>query len=108
MSDTASVIGGEERSQAFLAKLRAQLEPFDPLDLLATAGALELIPENAERALRLQAFAQAVASLQVRQALPTISAPHLRRILSGPELSGLAHGEDPFPNAFVEEVPFYE
>lgn len=108
MSSTASAIGGEERFQAFLAKLRAQLEPFDPVDLLATAGALELVPENAERALRLQALAQAVAGLQVRRALPSISASRLRHILGGPELSGLAHGEDPFPNAFVEEVPFYQ
>ena len=108
MSGSASAIGGVERSQAFLAKLRAQLEPFNPLDLLATSGALELVPENAERALRLQAFAQVVASLPIRRALPAISTSRLRRILNGPELSGLAHGEDPFPNAFVEDVPFYE
>ena len=77
------------------------------MDLLATAGALGLLPENAERALRLQAFAQVVASLQIRENLPRISVPRLRQFLSGPELTGLAHGEDPFPNAFVEEVPFF-
>jgi hypothetical protein len=87
--------------------LRSKLEPFDPVDLLATAGALGLLPENAERALRLQAFAQVVASLQIRENLPRISGSRLRQFLSGPELTGLASGEDPFPNAFVEEVPFF-
>jgi hypothetical protein len=97
----------EEKENAHdpLADLRTKLEPFDPLDLLATAGALELLPDNAERALRLQAFAQVVASLQIRENLPNISLSRLRQFLSGPELTSLAHGEDPFPNAFVEECP---
>jgi hypothetical protein len=90
-----------------LPALRSKLEPFDPIDLLAIAGALELLPENAERVLRLQAFAQVVASLPVRENLPKISLPRLRQFLSGTELTSLAHGEDPFPNAFVEEVPFF-
>jgi hypothetical protein len=98
---------GREDTHDPLVDLRRKLEPFDPVDLLATAGALELLPENAERALRLQAFAQVAASLQIRQGLNRISVPRLRQFLSGPELTGLAHGEDPFPNAFVEEVPFF-
>jgi hypothetical protein len=101
------VLRDREDTHGPLVDLRRKLGPFDPVDFLATAGALELLPENAERALRLQAFADVAASLQTRQGFNTISVLRLRQLLSGPELQGLAHGEDPFPNAFVEEVSFF-
>jgi hypothetical protein len=90
-----------------LENLRAILEPFNVLDLAATAGALELIPENAERTLRIQAFAHVAGTLPYRDGLPRISASRLRTVVNGPELGALAHGEDPFPNSFVEEVTYY-
>lgn len=89
-----------------LPEVQARLEPFDVADLLKTAGALELLPTNAERFRRIQAFAHAAMSLPHREGLPRISAPRLREILNGPELGAFAHGEDPFPNAFIEELPF--
>ena len=90
-----------------LDDLRAAVDAFDAADLVATAGALELIPANAERCLRLQAFAHAAVSLPYTEGLQLISMPRLRAILNGPNLESLAHAEDPFPNAFVEEVPYY-
>lgn len=90
-----------------LDDLRRLLQPFDALDLCVTAAALELIPENAERTLRIQALAHVAATLPYREGLPRISASRLRAIVKGPELGALAHGEDPFPNSFVEEVTYY-
>ena len=98
----------ENNNDKNLNDLRIQLEPFDVASLLATAGALELLPTNAERMLRIQAFAHVVCSLPYRPGRPSISAPRLRQALNGPELGAFAHREDPFPNVFVEEVPFYE
>lgn len=107
MSSPTPVIDEARPRREPLENLRAVLESFNALDLAATAGALELIPENAERTLRIQAFAHVAGTLPYRDDLPRISASRLRSVVNGPELGALAHGEDPFPNSFVEEVTYY-
>ncbi len=47
-----------------------QIAPFDPLDLLATAGALQLIPENAERILRIPPVAGQGSGVDENQQCP--------------------------------------
>jgi hypothetical protein len=107
LSSPTPVFDEAPRGRDPLESLRTVLQSFSALDLAATAGALELIPENAERTLRIQAFAHVAATLPYREGLPRISASRLRLIMNGPELGALAHGEDPFPNTFVEEVTYY-
>lgn len=91
-----------------LDELREALEPFDRADLLAAAGALQLMPENADRINRLYGFAGVSATLPTRAGLPRISAGRLRGHLNGPlAASPFAHGEDPFDNPFVDEAAFH-
>jgi hypothetical protein len=74
----------------------------DRNDLIAALAALQLVPENADRLLRLEGGVQTVASLAGGQ---------MRRVTRSELSSWLAAtpfalGEDPFNNAFVEELPF--
>ena len=92
----------------FLQLLRDDLAVFNSADLLAMAGGLQLLPDNAERTLRLEAFAHVCATLPRTGPLPKISVPRARQLLNQhPSLCGIAHGEDPYPGAFVEEVSFH-
>jgi hypothetical protein len=107
LSSPTSAVDEAPPDRGPLEALRAILAPFNTFDLAAVAGALELIPQNAERTVRLQAFAHTVASLPYKEESPRISASRLRATLNGRELGALAYSEDPFPNAFVEEVAYY-
>jgi hypothetical protein len=105
MKDTPEVNSTDAH---FLSALRDSLEVFSSADLLAVAGGLQLLPDNAERSLRLEAFAHTCAALPLSNSLPKISIPRLRQLLNQHvSLSSIAHGEDPYPGAFVEEVSFY-
>lgn len=91
-----------------LAELAHALEAFDAADLAATVGALQLMPENAGRYLRLEAFAHTVATLEYQPGKPRISAGRLRGLSrmgilgSGP----IADAEDPFDYPFTESFAF--
>lgn len=88
--------------------VRDQIAAFDPVDLLATAAALQLVPQNADCLIRLEAFALASASLHHTPGRHTISIPRVRKLLNSPPLSDeIARAEDPLPNPFVEEIPFF-
>jgi hypothetical protein len=88
--------------------VRSQVAAFDPADLLITAAALQLLPENADCLIRIEAFSHAIASLPHTPGLPRISIPRVRNLLNSPPLSEeIARAEDPLPNPFVEEVPFF-
>lgn len=105
MTDTPEV---DSTDPHFLSALRDSLAVFSSADLLAVAGGLQLLPDNAERSLRLEAFAHTCAALPPSNSLPKISIPRLRQLLNQhTALSSIAHGEDPYPGAFVEEVSFY-
>ncbi len=85
------------------------LDPFDRAGLAAIAGALQLVPQNANRLLRLYGFAGTAASLPARTGLPRISTGRLRAYLNGPPLatSEFVLAEDPFDNPFADEVSFH-
>lgn len=57
-----------------LVQFAEQLAPYDPVDLLAAAGGLQLLPENAHRAIRLEVLAHVIASLEDQQP----NRPHAR------------------------------
>ena len=91
-----------------LLVLRESIHHFDKCDLLSRVAALQLMPENADQALRLEALAQVVSSLPCSaRPLPTISGTRFKALCEGPELDGLKAYEDPFNNPFTEAVGFH-
>jgi hypothetical protein len=65
-----------------LSEVLAAIPPFDPADLTATAGGLQLLPENADHIVRLEALAHASASVAPSKSAKKISAPRLRALLN--------------------------
>lgn len=93
---------------ALLHNLVKDLGPYDRLDLLASAGALQLVPENADRTVRLEALAHAAASLSQEGSRPKISTGRLKAMCTGKPLGDgpIALSEDPFDNPFTESFTF--
>lgn len=93
-----------------LRVLVESLQPFDPIDLAATTGALQLLPENAGRYLVLPALAHAVATLQPADNKPKISAGNLRGLFRAEPLGKgfLVAAEDPFEFSFTESIAFMD
>src|SRR5215210_398765 len=92
-----------------LAQLRATVAVFDPLDLAAKTAALQLMPENVDRLVRLYGAVGVAATITPSAGQPSISANKLRRFLNEPPLSDsvFASGEDPFNNPFAEALTFH-
>jgi hypothetical protein len=89
-----------------LAALDAAISGFDRIDLLSAVAGLQLLPENAERIVRLEAMAYRIASGQSNRSRRI--APHsLRDLCNSPALGTIAHAEDPFDSVFCEEVSFH-
>jgi hypothetical protein len=91
-----------------LQDLAQFLARYDPIDVAATAGGLQLIPENAGRYLVLPALAHAVATLPVDANKPKLSASNLRKLLRTEPLGkgSLVLAEDPFEFSFTESIAF--
>ena len=89
-----------------IAVLDAAISGFDRIDLLSAVAGLQLLPENAERIVRLEALAYRVACGQSTRSRKV--APHsLRELCNSPALGTIAHAEDPFDSVFCEEMSFY-
>lgn len=93
-----------------LLGLRKRLSVYDPFDLLLAAAALQLVPQNADRAIRLEALAHVAASLPAADGRRKIGKNKLAAVCNTSPLGhgGLAHAEDPFDNPFTEEIAFYD
>jgi hypothetical protein len=91
-----------------LTRLARFLAAYDSVDLLATVGALQLLPENADRTIRLEAFAHAAASVRPRQGRPKIDRKQLAKICHTAPLGegDIASAEDPLNNPFTEAFGF--
>ena len=89
--------------------LSEKLSVYDAVDLLATVGALQLVPENADRAIRLEAFAHAVAALPERSGKPPIGRQQLARFCNTRPLGNgwIPEAEDPCANLFTQGIPFH-
>src|SRR4051794_15636146 len=90
-----------------LDAIRELLEPFNPCDPLSMVAGLQLMPENADQSLRLEALAQVVASLPYEKGKPAISAGRFKAVCHGLLLGSFTRYEDPFNNPFTEAVPFH-
>lgn len=92
-----------------LAQLRDAVAVFDPLNLAAKAAALQLVPENADRLVRLYGAVGVAATVAPSAGQPSMSANKLRSFLNEPPLSdsAFASGEDPFNNPFAEVLTFH-
>jgi hypothetical protein len=88
-----------------LSEVLAAISHFDSADLVASAGALQLLPENAGHIVRLEALGHAAASLTTSN--NRISPPRLRNLLNNVLYGLFGAAEDPPPDCIVEEVPFF-
>ena len=64
-----------------LTPLYDALLPYDANDLLTVAGALRLLPDNASRAISIDALAHVIASLPSGEAKPAITVNRLRQLV---------------------------
>jgi hypothetical protein len=96
-------------AQGFLAPIRTALEPYDPLDLSAGLGALQLVPENADRLLRLEVAAAAAAGLPPEAGCPPMPNQRWRAAVNAPPVAdaALAMLEDPVRHPFTENLTFH-
>lgn len=92
-----------------LAALVEKLTPFDPADVLAAIGGLQLLPENADHIVRLEAFAHAAAALGDEAGQHPISRNRLRQLANTEPLGGkgIAQHEDPCDNALTEAFTYH-
>jgi len=90
-------------------ELISAISPFNIRDLLGTTGALQLMPENADRSTRLEILATALASVVYRDDAPNMSIRRLKSVLNSGPLSDKSFiaTEDPFNNPFVEVITFH-
>ncbi|HUU21981.1 MAG TPA: hypothetical protein VM389_05540, partial [Phycisphaerae bacterium] len=96
-----------KQAQSHLEKVFSRLCRYDPVDLLATIGALQLVPENAERAVRLQAYAHVVTCSRVEGNRPAISYDELRHLFDDDPIGAMfGYLEDPVEHLFTHEVTF--
>ncbi|MGB3513193.1 MAG: hypothetical protein WBA93_29065 [Microcoleaceae cyanobacterium] len=94
-----------------LNQVRKTLSKYDCAELLAIIAGLQLMPENANRSVRLEALTHAVASINSKGfgSKKHISLKELEKICNS-DLSSLASfylQEDPFSNPFTEAFSFY-
>lgn len=107
MEELVEIDGPGGLQPGILTELAERLSPYDPADLLASVAALQLLPENADRTVRLEAFAHTIASLPDEPDKPHISLSRLRRFANEEPLgASVAAQEDPSDNAFTEAFPF--
>jgi hypothetical protein len=107
-SDTSML--EEQFEPAQLVQFAEKLAPYDPVDLLAAAGGLQLLPANAHRAVRLEVLAHIAASLSDDEAKRPRASAHRLGQWCNTGVLGLgwvAAQEDPLDNPFLEAFPFF-
>ncbi|MCG6138708.1 MAG: hypothetical protein MET45_29620 [Nostoc sp. LLA-1] len=93
-----------------LSKFINILSVYDPVDLLAAVAGLQLMPENAERAIRFEVLAHAIASVNSKGFGNKTRAnlKQLEKICNdSSSLKSFIWMEDPFANPFTEAFTFY-
>jgi hypothetical protein len=100
----------EQFDPAQFVQFAEKLAPYNPVDLLAAAGGLQLLPQNAHHTIRLEAFAHIAVSLPDDEAHKPNASSHRLQQWCNTGLLGqgwVAAQEDPFENPFLETFPFY-
>jgi hypothetical protein len=87
-------------------RIARRVQPYNPIDLMTSVAALQLLPQNAERALRLEALANVISTLPCRHDNPVMSITKLRRVCNSPPLADISSQEDPSEQAFTEAFTF--
>jgi hypothetical protein len=103
-------VGSQKES---LKGLADYFSKFDSTDILTNIAALQIMPENADRTLRLEALSHVAASTKndrgfshkVKRKIGFEQLEKICRYPSG-ELANVAMNEDPFGNIFTEEFTF--
>lgn len=94
-----------------VTKLVKTLEAFDPADLLAAVAGLQLMPENADRTVRLEFIAHAVASVNSKGfgTKPKVKLKQIEKICKcdSSDIEQIVWMEDPFNNSFTEAFTFH-
>ncbi|HLL01171.1 MAG TPA: hypothetical protein VK539_11330 [Myxococcaceae bacterium] len=84
------------------------LHAYNGWDLLSGVAGLQLMRENADRLLRLEAAAALVASMQPKRDGARMTSHRWSTWLNNSELvAAVAPSEDPFAYPLVEEIVFY-
>jgi hypothetical protein len=93
-----------------LRSARNSLLVYDSVDLLAGVAALQLMPENSGRIIRLEAAAHVAASLPSRTTSRRIKSSYLDTILNRGALADLSiiRDEDPHEFAFTDSIAFID
>lgn len=89
-------------------KLKTSLQSYDADDVLASIGALQLIPENADFLFRLEVLAELAAESAVSNPTAQPFIAEASQICNGNTLSAYFSFEDPCDNLFTEEVTLAE
>lgn len=98
------MVDDQSRACPFSDKLLGEIETFDSIELLQRTAAIQLLPENAPRLLRLEFLAGALASRPESNDQPTMSASRYRCLIDGGV--GVSYLEDPVTWPFVESLTF--
>ena len=109
-SDFINSQGFQPVKQNPLIKLAKTLSVYDSADLLATLAGLQLMPENADRAVRFEALTRAVASISSKGfgSKKKVNLKQLEKICNHPsDLEPFICMEDPFNNPFTEAFTFH-
>ena len=97
--------------QHHLIQLVKTLSAFDPADLLTSVAGLQLMPENADRIVRLEFLAHVVASINSKDfgSKPKVNLKQLEKICKcdSPGIEQIVWMEDPFNNPFTEAFTFH-
>ncbi len=90
--------------------LAKSLANFEVVDLLAAVAALQLMPENADRSVRLEVLAHTIASISPNDGTEQISPEVLNTVCNTWPLadSPVASAEDPFESLFTEAFTFFD
>ena len=83
-----------------------QLGRLNPMDALAGAAALQLMPENATQSARFEVFAHAMGTVEPNSGRE-VNRQHLRRLLSGSAVESFRRIEDPKWDGFTEAFGFF-
>jgi len=109
-SDFINSQGFKPVKQNPLIKLAQTLSVYDSADLLATLAGLQLMPENADRAVRFEALTRAVASISSKGfgSKKKVNLKQLEKICNhSSDLEPFICMEDPFNNPFTEAFTFH-
>ncbi|WP_170880350.1 hypothetical protein [Paenibacillus odorifer] len=101
-----------EKSKDFklMQSILNEVKKYDIFDFIARVSALNLVPENQNKSILLDALIESLLSLKRTECNCSnkISNGKFRRIISQIETMDLKLGLDPAENAFIENVMFYD